>query len=392
MAGLAATSLLAERVFSSEALGDLIITRAAGFEATNHRSKIAGKNSHKDVHGERTVERMLRLYTNRGPSGVGNLSVGREQAAQLLGKSLAEFYAAAKQQMSGPLGVGTTALWDLAGQALERPVYELLGDAGSETVPAYDGSIYFLDLLPQYADRWQDRLREEIDMALAAGHRAVKVKIGRGFKWMPRAAGDARDVEVLRTIRAHAGEELLIGVDANNGYDLEGTQRLFDQIGELKIAFAEEMFPEDVEQCLAFKAFLRERGWSTLVADGETQGDLRVFKPFMARQAIEVYQADMKRFGFEGILQEARWAADHDLAVAPHNWGSWIGYYMQLHVGRAIGNFYRAEHDPLTNDVLMADGYSIADGRATLPDAPGLGIDVDADRFAAAKRLFDVRA
>ena len=34
--------------------------------------------------------------------------------------------------------------------------------------------------------------------------------------------------------------------------------------------------------------------------------------------------------------------------VAPHNWGSLVGYYMQLHVGRAIENFYRAEHDPLS--------------------------------------------
>ena len=36
------------------------------------------------------------------------------------------------------------------------------------------------------------------------------------------------------------------------------------------------------------------------------------------------------------------------LLVAPHNWGSIIGYAMQLRVGRGITNFSRAEHDPLS--------------------------------------------
>ncbi len=95
----------------------------------------------------------------------------------------------------------------------------------------------------------------------------------------------------------------------------------------------------------------------------------------------------MNRFGFEGILKEAGWCEPHGLRVAPHNWGSLVGFYMQLHVGRAISNFYRAEHDPLSNDILVAEGYAIADGVATLPDAPGAGIAIDADAFASSARI-----
>ncbi|MBX9790622.1 MAG: hypothetical protein K2Y37_17025 [Pirellulales bacterium] len=376
---------------AAEPLRDLKITRVVGFDLPCRRSKVAGKNSHLDVHGDQATDRMLRVYTNQQLDGVGNLAVDRQGAAALLGKSVAEFFVADERRMAGPLGVGTLPLWDLTGKALGQPVYQLLGGAGSQRVGVYDGSIYFADLLPAYEANWQDRFREEIDMARRVGHRAVKVKIGRGFKWMPRAVGDRRDVEVLQLIRRHAGDEFLIGVDANNGYDLAGTQRLFAEIGDLKIAFAEEMFPEDVEQCLKFTAFLRARGWETLVADGETQGDLKVFLPLIATKAVQVYQADMKRFGLEGIMTEALMAGTQQLRVAPHNWGSWIGFIMQLHVGRAIKNFYRAEHDPLTNDLLVADGYAIADGEATVPDAPGLGLHVNEARFADVKIHFDVR-
>ena len=387
--GLAAGALVDKLALAAEPLRDLQITRVVGFDLVSSRSKLAGKNARLDVHGDRATDRMLRIYTNQQIEGIGNLAVDREQAAGLLGKRVGELFDIDERRMTGPLGVGTLPLWDLAGKALGKPVYELLGGAGPERVGVYDGSIYFADLLPKYEARWQDRFREEVDMARQLGHRAMKVKIGRGFKWMPREAGDRRDIDVLKVIRKHAGDDFVIGIDANNGYDLEGTKRLFGEIGDLRIAFAEEMFPETVDDCLAFKAFLRERHWETLVADGETQGDLEVFRPFIAAKAIEIYQADMKRFGLEGIMTEAHRAAEQQLRVAPHNWGSWIGYIMQLHVGRAIENFYRAEHDPLTNDVLLADGYSIAEGEATVPDAPGLGLRIDKARYASAKIHFD---
>ena len=184
---------------------------------------------------------------------------------------------------------------------------------------------------------------------------------------------------------------MLLGVDANNGYDLAGAKRFLEQAGDEKLAFVEEMFPETVEECLALKEFIKEHGWATLLADGETQGDLDVFKPFIEAKAIDVFQADMNRFGFEGILTEAAWAREQGLLVAPHNWGSLVGYYMQLHVGRAIDNFYRAEHDPLSTPVLIAEGYDRKDGATTVPARPGFGLSIDEKAFAAeAKVRFDV--
>jgi len=196
-------------------------------------------------------------------------------------------------------------LWDLLGMLVQKPVYELFGGAGAERVPVYDGSIYFADLLPQYADKWQNRFREEIDMGLKIGHRAFKIKVGRGSKWTKRDEGDARDVDVVKLIRHHAGKYVILGVDANNGYDLAGAKRFLEKVGGENLAFVEELFPETVDECLELKKFIKDNGWATLLADGETQGDLNVFKPFLRAKAIDVYQADMNRFGFEGILTEA---------------------------------------------------------------------------------------
>lgn len=391
-----AGSLLTQRLQSEEWPDDVRITGAVGFRLPTRRSKVAGKNARLGVHGDRAGDRLVRLSTNMGLEGLGNCRAGRDDVARLLGKNpFASYHSEAEggPRMSGPLGAGTMPLWDLAGKVLNKPAYKLLGEAGPERVPVYDGSIYFADLLPQYADRWKDRFREELDMGRKLGHRAFKIKVGRGFKWMDRQEGDRRDGEVVRLLREHGGDEVILGVDANNGYDLPGAKRFLQRAGDADIAFAEEMFPETVEECLEFKEFIRKHGWKTLLADGETQGKLEAYKPFIEARAIDVFQGDMNRFGIEGILTEAEWARAKGLQVAPHNWGSLVGFYMQLHVGRAISNFYRAEHDPLSSDVLIADGYTIRDGAATLPDAPGFGLALDEEKFKSeAKIIFHVKA
>ena len=370
---------------------DIKVTRIVGFDLISRRSKLAGKNSRRDVHGDRARDRMVRIFTSTGAEGLGNCRAESRVLAGLLGKNPFDLYRPSQRRVIGPLGTQTMPLWDLAGKLLGTPVFELLGGKGPERVPVYDGSIYFADLLPQYVPRWKDRLREEIDIGLRSGHRAFKIKIGRGAKWMDRAEGDARDIEVIRVIREHAGRDAILGVDANNGYDLAGTKQSLSQIGQLSIAFVEEMFPEEVDQCLDLKQFVAGRGWNTLLADGETQADLEVFKPFIQAKAIDVLQADMNRFGFEGILTEAAWAKPQGILVAPHNWGSLVGFYMQLHVGRAISNFYRAEHDPLFNDLLIADGYQIRSGTSSVPDAPGFGLRINEEEFSRAKINFDLK-
>jgi len=386
-------TLLPQGIWAKDFPRDVKIIRVVSFDLVSKRSKLVGKNSRLDVHGDRATDRMVRLFTNAGIEGIGNCRASKETLASLLGKNPFDFYNSQERRMSSPLGAGTMPLWDLAGKVLKKPVYELLGGAGPKRVPVYDGSIYFSDLLPQYADRPLDRFKEEIDMGIERGHRAFKVKIGRGAKWMPREAGGARDIEVLKTIRQHAGSEIVVGLDANDGYDLERTKRLLENLPDHNFAWLEEMFPETVGECLELKKFIAQHGWKTLLADGETQGNLEAYKPFIAARAIDIFQGDMNRFGFEGILTEAAWAKPQGLMVAPHNWGSLVGFYMQLHVGRAITNLYRAENDPLASDVLIAEGYDIRDGTASVPEAPGFGLKIVEDKFAATARVnFDLKA
>ncbi len=370
---------------------DLTITRIVGFRLPTTRSKLAGRNAQLDVHGDRSSDMMARIYTNAGIEALGtSWGPERERYQQLLGRKLVDFYDAGTNSMRSPLGRFSMGLWDLAGKVLDKPVHALLGGRPEPRVRVYDGSIYFMDLLPQYQDRWQDRLRAEIDMGTDAGHRTFKVKIGRGHKWMDRAEGDRRDVEVLTIIREHGGRDISIGIDANNGYDLPRLLRLMGQVGHLGIDFSEEVFPEDVEKYLALKEYYRQMNLGTLVADGENIHNLDDLRPYLDHDAIDVYQCDMKSLGFEDVRQMAQMAGEQNAVVAPHNWGSLIGFYMQVQIGHALPNFYLAERDPLSTEVLTTEGYRVDDGYATAPDAPGMGLSIHEPAFADLEPEYDI--
>ncbi len=387
-----AASALLGRIARGESFpADLKITRIVSFDLHTQRSKFAGKNAVRGDHGDTSRDRMVRLYTNVGVQAVGRCWKEKQSLAALLGKNPFRDFDLASRRMPGPLGTRTMVLWDLAGKLLNKPVYQLLGDKQRDKVPVYDGSIYFADLLPQYTARWQDRFKEEIDMGLRAGHRAFKIKIGRGHKWMDRQAGDTRDVEVVETIRKHAGSEVHLGVDANNGYDLDGAKQFLDRASDLGMDFLEEPFPEQVEPCLELKRYIAGRGWKTLLADGEGQDDVQAYRPFVDAQALDILQGDMNSLGIEGILAEAAMAEPRGILVAPHNWSSLLSFYLQLHVGLAVPNFYRAENDPLTSDVLIAEGYTIDGGYCSVPDAPGFGLAIDESKFDRVTVNFDLK-
>ena len=350
------------------------INRVSGFRHEAQRPHVAGKNSHLDVHGATTSDSVLRIGTNVGVEGIGVGSASPGEARALLGRSLAEFWKP-KIGVVSSLGRSDHALYDLLGKALAAPAWKILGGLGPEWVPVYDGSVYFNDLLPASEGRsGLPRLLHEVEQSLKAGHRAFKIKVGRGFKWMDPQAGFQRDVQVIKAIRALVGPGVKLMADANNAFDLDSTERWLDAVGP-ELFFVEEMFPEQVDRDLALKAYLRGKGDPALVADGESAGDLDDFDPLIAREAIDVYQPDIRGWGLTRLTALARKLAVHPpLKLAPHNWGSFLGLYMQVVLARAIPNFLMAEHDPSTSDLFDTSAFTFQEGKLRVPDTPGCGL------------------
>lgn len=379
MAGVAGATILPSLTWAADdAPRDIKITRVVSFELELTRPKHIGKNAYRHDHGTKSYDRVVRFYTNAGLDGFGTSWAGANECAALLGKNPLMLFDPRQREIDAPtLGRYTTPLWDLVGKILNKPVYALLGGPVRERVPAYDGSIYFTDLRPPFLKNWRDEFRRELDASMKTGHRAFKIKVGRGKLWMLREAGMARDIEVVKLIREHVGPDIALMTDANDGYSIEEARQFVEATADCKLTFVEEMFQdESAENYRAFKDYIKSLGLETLVADGENIRRPEQMKEWIQAEAVDILQGDMNLYGFEDILKEAAMGRPHDIRIAPHNWGSLLGYYLQLQAGKAIPNFYMAEEDPLSTPAVNTGGYYLKDGASTVPDSPGIGLQL----------------
>ncbi len=356
--------------------------------------------------GHTYLNTLIRIVTDQGVEGLGVAS----------GAANAEFLAAVRSLLGadpmavyemnngrivgrGPAHAALLArymhldgpLFDLIGKLSGKPCWKLIGDAVRERIEVYDGTLYFSDVW--FRDRGVRAVVEEAEEAARKGYLGIKLKAGRGSKWMEKDAGLRRDIEVVRAVRQAVGRSTKILVDPNNGYrnDFEGGWRLLSETRAENLYWMEEIFPEDVEQYTRLRERMAQAGMKTLVADGESVGDPRQFEPYLKpTRLVDVLQMDIRRGGFLTNLEVARMAKPAGAIAVPHNWASQVGFLMGLHLAKAVENVPAAEDERSTCDAIIAEGYSFSKGFYTVSDAPGLGLRINQEAYTKKYRAKEV--
>jgi D-galactarolactone cycloisomerase len=275
------------------------------------------------------------------------------------------------------------ALFDLIGKLTGNPAWKLIGSSARDRVEVYDGTLYFSDIW--FKDRGVHAVVEEAQEAKSSGYRGLKLKLGRGWKWMEKDAGLQRDIEVVHAVRQAVGTQMKVMVDPNNGYrdDRERAWKLMAETAGAHLYWMEEIFPEAVADYTWLREKMAQAGIKTLIADGESQRDIMAFEPFLKPvRLIDVLQLDIRVGGFLDNRALAQTAASAGAECVPHNWASQLGGLMGLQISKAVGNIPGAEDDRSTCDVIVSRGYERRDGSYTVPDKPGLSIGVDEEVYA----------
>jgi L-alanine-DL-glutamate epimerase-like enolase superfamily enzyme len=270
------------------------------------------------------------------------------------------------------------ALFDLIGKLMGRPAWQLLGPAARDRVEAYDGTLYFSDVW--FRDRGVKAVVEEVEEAAKSGYRGLKLKLGRGLRWMSKDDGVARDIEVVRAARRAVGDGVRIMGDPNNGYrgDAERLWKLLTAAQKESLYWIEEPFPENVAQYGALQQRMREAGIGIRIADGENFREPEEFDPYLRpRRVMDILQLDIRTGGLLANQQLARAGGAAGAVTIPHNWGARLGLLMGLHLAKAVPEVELAEDDRSTYDVVQSEGYTFRNGAYTVPDAPGLGVRID---------------
>jgi L-alanine-DL-glutamate epimerase-like enolase superfamily enzyme len=267
-----------------------------------------------------------------------------------------------------------------------KPVYALLGgqaDGDGYRVPCYDTSLYMDDLSVADDDEAADVIACEALEGAARGHRAFKIKVGRGAIHMPVEAGTRRDIRVIQAVRSAVGPEAPIMIDANNGYNLNLVKRVLGETADAGVYWIEEPFHEDGGLYVLLKEWMSAQGMATLIADGEGDASPRLLD--WARQGlIDVVQYDVRVPGFSRWLELGPQLDEWGVRSAPHHYGSAYGNYSACHLAACIERFEFVEWDEATVPGLDASAYCISEGMVDVPSLPGFGLGLDEDAFTRA--------
>lgn len=262
------------------------------------------------------------------------------------------------------------ALWDLRGKLLGESVADMLGGRRRDAVRAYATGHYFkhdATLEEQF-----ERISAEAE-GNAARLGAVKAKIGLShLEYGPEA-----DIELVKRIREAIGPDATLMVDANYAYDVGTARQVGQAIEEFDVAWFEEPVPpEDIDGYAHLRDALDVR-----VAGGECHTPWEFERLFDAG-AVDVAQPDLCNVGgltsANRILTQAR---TQGIPVVPHVWGSPIAIAASLQFIGTIDGSPWLEFDNSSNPLrenLGTEPFAVSDdGVVSIPDGPGLGVDLD---------------
>ena len=260
------------------------------------------------------------------------------------------------------------ALWDIRGKATGWPLYKLLGGS-ARPVPAYAGGV---SLGFQDPSALIDEARPHVE----AGYKAVKLRVGDT---------PARDLARVAAVRRAFGDELVILVDANTGYDVADARRAMPGFDELGVAWLEEPFaPHD------HASYAMARGFGRVpLAAGENHFTRYEFHRVIEDRSITILQPDLsKAGGVTEVMRIAALASAWKLPINPHTCMTGINMAASIHLLAAIDNGGYFEGDVSKNnlyrDRMVDTPYRVdADGNVRPLDRPGIGVEVD-EAFLAA--------
>jgi galactonate dehydratase len=263
------------------------------------------------------------------------------------------------------------ALWDIKGRKLGVPVHQLLGGRVRDRIAVYAWI---------GGDRPQD-VAEGAAARKAQGFTAVKMNGTEDIGWLDSAAQIDAMAERVGAVRATGID---VGVDFHGRIHKPMARRALAAIEPLGVLFAEEVLLSEHPAAI----LQLSQQTSVPLALGERLYSRWDFRPFLESGAVDIIQPDLAHAG--GISECRRIAAmaeAYDVAFAPHCPIGPLALAACLHVAAATPNFviqemslgihYNRPSEDLSTLVTNPEMFAIESGSVAVPEAPGLGVEID---------------
>lgn len=345
---------------------------------------------------------IVRLTTNEGLTGIGEASHGAQDAATMrflrqfadrlkgrsifdiewLRASLADQVAAGGTSAACALSGLEQCLWDIIGQALNQPVYELFGGALRSSIRNYANINRSTD------PRTPSGFAAMAERAIDAGFDAVKLAPWDDMPADPSGSARVEEITQLGIDRATAvrkaiGPDKDLLLDAHSKFDRARGLELLKRVEFLRLFWLEEVTPVPDLPAIHQAA-------SMPTAGGEVLFGAKGFYRYITAGSVDIVMPDVKYSG--GMLELKKIASLAEAAglkVSPHGPASPIGNVAAAHVCAGMPNFLILEMSygevPWRAELINPPEEIKKGGYLELTARPGLGITLNEKTLAKYK-------
>ncbi len=362
---------------------------------------------------------VVRVDTNQGISGYGEVRDGSSPTYALMLKSrilgenpcnvdkifrkLKQFGHHARQ--AGGVVAVEMACWDLAGKAWGVPCWQMLGGKFRDRVRLYADTPASRDphemgrRLKERRKRGFTFLKMDLSIKLLKGVKdTITYPKGQGVRPFLKRGDAFRNVahpftgirvtdkgvgklqEYVGTVRDIVGWDIPLAADHFGHFGIEDAIKLAQGLDPFNLAWLEDMVPwYYTDQYVRLKSSCK-----TPILTGEDIYLKEGFMPLFEKKAISICHPDLATAG--GLLETKKigdLAMEHGISMAMHMAGSPVLLFASVHCAAATENFLVMEHHdvdaPYYDNLVEGAAKPIVgnDGFVGVPDAPGLGIELN---------------
>jgi galactonate dehydratase len=321
------------------------------------------------VHGwQRPTETMIKVFE---PYLIGKDPSPIEHHYQFLYRS-SHFMGSVIQ---GALSAVDIALWDIKGKRLGVPIYELMGGKTRDRVRCY---------MHVGGDSVDDLAASAI-AAAKQGFTAVRFGAFAPGYWMHKAHAEMEEDAVTRVgaVREAVGPDIDICVEIHREMNPAESTALGRRLEQFHPYFYEDpMLPDSP----AIMGDVQDHV-NIPIATGERFTTIFEYQQLLEARATSYVRPDLCLCGgLSGCKKVAAMAEAHHVKVIPHNPLSPISTAACVQLDACIPNFalqeYTGESEPPKSDLLM-EPLELIDGYLTVPDGPGLGVELNEEALTS---------
>ena len=257
------------------------------------------------------------------------------------------------------------ALWDIKGKALGVPVYELLGGATRDKIRAYETT----------SGKTPEEVAKNVKKLVDEGWNHVRVRPLSNNASDTTAAMCRKNAEMFKAIREVAGWDVDLSFEIHRQCTPIQAIEIGKAIEPYRIHFFEDPFLDIPEVA----RYVTEK-CPVPVANGERCFNLYELSNLVQNTDVAFLRPDMCTIG--GItagMKVAHFAEAHNVNIIPHNPLGPISTIAALHIDRVVPNFEVQEWPGTFGDfnaMIKGDSIKVENGYITMPEGPGLGIEL----------------